>query len=164
MAGASHPRRRLQSENVPFDASYAGTLSTVPLIAWATVFTTGTAIAAAPTTPMTVVTGTVALVGTVALWALSFGRSHRLIIGHLEKTSDPIRTSRYAVNALMVMVAGLIAVAVANEMVIMHPHGTPSFVLSLLLGGGPMLFLAAQGWYLWAVPNVRPCCLLDSRH
>jgi low temperature requirement protein LtrA len=160
------PGRRLQSENVPFDADHMLERCRLFLLIalGETVFTTGTAIAAAPTTPMTVVTGTFALVGTVALWALSFGRSHRLIIGHLEKTSDPIRTSRYAVNALMVMVAGLIAVAVANEMVIMHPHGTPSFVLSLLLGGGPMLFLAAQGWYLWAVPNVRPCCLLDSRH
>jgi len=53
------------------------------------------------------------------------------------------------------MVAGLIAVAVANEEVIAHPHGHTSFALSLLLGGGPILFLAAQGWYLWAVPNVR---------
>jgi len=39
--------------------------------------------------------------------------------------------------------------------VIAHPHGHASLELSLLLGGGPILFLAAQGWYLWAVPNVR---------
>lgn len=68
---------------------------------------------------------------------------------------DPIRTSRHAVNAVTVMVAGLIAVAVANEEIITHPHGHTSFSLSLLLGGGPILFLAAQGWYLWVVPNVR---------
>ncbi len=91
----------------------------------------------------------------LALWALSFGRSHRLIIRHLEKTSDPIRASRHAVNALTVMVAGLIAVAVANEEVIAHPRGQTSFALSLLLCGGPILFLSAQGWYLWAVPSVR---------
>jgi low temperature requirement protein LtrA len=53
------------------------------------------------------------------------------------------------------MVAGLIAVAVANKEVIAHPQGHTSFALSLLLGGGPILFLAAQGWYLWAVPKVR---------
>jgi low temperature requirement protein LtrA len=104
---------------------------------------------------MTLATGTFALAGTVALWALSFGRSHRLILRHLEKTSDPIRTSRHAVNALTIMVAGLIAVAVANKEVIAHPYGHTSFALSLLLGGGPILFLTAQGWYLWAVPNVR---------
>jgi low temperature requirement protein LtrA len=55
----------------------------------------------------------------------------------------------------MVMVAGLIAVAVANEMVIVHPQEHFSFALSLLLGGGPILFLAAQGWYLWTILNIR---------
>lgn len=53
------------------------------------------------------------------------------------------------------MVAGLIAVAVANKEVIAHPYGHTSFALSLLLCGGPILFLAAQGWYLWVEPNVR---------
>jgi low temperature requirement protein LtrA len=151
------PGRRLQSENVDFDADHMLERCRLFLLIalGETVFTTGTAIAAAPTTLMTLVTGTFALAGTVALWSLSFGRSHQLIIRHLEKTSDPIRTSRHAVNALMVMVAGLIAVAVANEMVIAHPQGVPSVVLSLLLGAGPILFLAAQGWYLWAVLNIR---------
>jgi low temperature requirement protein LtrA len=151
------PRRRLRSESVAFDADHMLERCRLFLLIalGETVFTTGTAIAAAPTALMTLITGTFALAGTVALWALSFGRSHRLIIRHLEKTSDPIRASRHAVNALTIMVAGLIAVAVANKEVIAHPYGHTSFALSLLLSGGPILFLAAQGWYLWAVPNVR---------
>jgi low temperature requirement protein LtrA len=88
--------------------------------------------------------------------ALSFGRTLRLSLQHLEETCDPVRASRYAVNGLMGMVAGLIAVAVANEMVIAHPHGGASAALSLLLYGGPILYLVAQGWYLWAVPRVSP--------
>jgi low temperature requirement protein LtrA len=120
-----------------------------------TVLTTGVSIAGAPIKMMTLVTGTSALAGTVALWAMSFGRSHRLIMQHLENTSDPVRSGRHAVNALMVMVAGLIAVAVASEEVIAHPQGQTSIALSLLLAGGPILFLAAQGWYLWLIPNVR---------
>jgi low temperature requirement protein LtrA len=55
----------------------------------------------------------------------------------------------------MVMVAGLIAVAVANEMVIVHLQEHVSLALSMLLGGGPILFLAAQGWYLWMILNIR---------
>jgi low temperature requirement protein LtrA len=151
------PGRRLHSENVEFDADHMLERCRLFLLIalGETVFTTGTAIAAAATTLMTLVTGTFALAGTVALWALSFGRSHRLILRHLEKTSDPIRTSRHAADALTVMVAGLIAVAVANKEVIAHPQGETSFALGLLLAGGPILFLAAQGWYLWAVPNVR---------
>ncbi len=151
------PGRRLRSENVEFDADHMLERCRMFLLIalGETVVTTGMAIAEASLTVMTLATGTFALTGTVALWALSFGRSHRLIIQHLEKTSDPIRASRHAVNALTVMVAGLIAVAVANKEVIAHPQGQTSLALSLLLAGGPILFVAAQGWYLWAVPKVR---------
>ena len=151
------PGRRLHSENVIFDAEHMLERCRLFLIIalGETVLTTGTAIAGASITMMTLITGTFALAGTVALWALSFGRTHRLILQHVEKTSDPIRASRLAVNALMVMVAGLIAMAVANKEVIANPYGNTSFALSLLLSGGPILFLAAQGWYLWLVPNVR---------
>ncbi len=151
------PGRRLRSENVEFDADHMLERCRLFLLIalGETVLTAGTAIAASIVTQITVATGTFALVGTVSLWALSFGRTHRLIIRHLEKTSNPIRTSRHAVNALMVMVAGLILVAVANREVIEHPLERTSFPLGLLLSGGPFVFLAAQGWYLWAVPNVR---------
>jgi low temperature requirement protein LtrA len=151
------PGRRLHSENVEFDADHMLERCRLFLLIalGETVFTTGTAIAAASLTPMTLITGASALAGTVALWALSFGRSHRLIMRHVEETSDPIRASRHAVNALTIMVAGLIAVAVANQEVIGRPQGQTSIALSLLLGRGPILFLAAQGWYLWAVPNIR---------
>src|SRR5438067_10497609 len=56
----------------------------------------------------------------------------------------------------MLKVAGLIGLAVANQQVIAHPDGPTSAALCLLLFGGPILFLAAQGWYLWAVPNASP--------
>lgn len=152
------PGRRLQSENVPFDADHMMERCRLFLIIalGETVLTTGTAIAEVSMTLMTVVTGAFALAGTVALWALSFGRSHILILQHLEETSDPISTSRYAINVLMVIVAGLIAVAVGNEEVIAHPVGQSSIALGLLLCGGPILFLIAQSWYLWAVLGVSP--------
>lgn len=151
------PGRRLHSENVAFDADHMLERCRLFLIIalGETVFTTGSAIAAAPTTQMTLITGVFALAGTVGLWVLSFGRSHRHILRHVEKTTNPIRASRRAVNALLLMVAGLIAVAVANKEVIVYPDGKMFFGLSLLLAGGPILFLAAQGWYLWLVPRVR---------
>lgn len=152
------PGRVLQSENVAFDAEHMLERCRLFLIIalGETVLTTGTAITAVPRTPMTYVTGTVALVGTVALWALTVGRPRRLTQQHLEETRNPIRASRYAVNGLVGMVAGLIAVAVANELVIAHPREHTSVALSLLLYGGPILYLVAQGWYLWAVPQVSP--------
>jgi low temperature requirement protein LtrA len=151
------PGRWLRSEDLTFDAEHMLERCRLFLIIalGETVLTTGTAITSAGTTPLSVVTGVSALAGTIALWALSFGRSHLLIAQYVDETRDPVRASRFAVNALMVMVAGLIAVAVANETVIAHPHGNTSIALSLLLAGGPILLLAAQGWYLWIVPRVR---------
>jgi low temperature requirement protein LtrA len=149
------PGRRLRSENVQFDADHMleRCLQFQLIALGETVFTTGVALAAAPATWMTVLTGTVALAGVVSLWALGFGRARSVISKHAERTSDPVRASRHAVNALMVLVAGLIAFAVANELVIAHPRVHTSAVLSLLIFGGPILFLLAQGWYLWTVPK-----------
>jgi low temperature requirement protein LtrA len=151
------PGRRLQSENIPFDAGHMLERCRLFLLIalGETVFTTGTAIAAAPMTLMTLVTGTLALAGIVALWALAFGRAGHLTLQYVEETRDSVRAGRHAVNVLMPMVAGLIAVAVANEIVIAHPYEHASFSLSLLLAGGPILFLAAQSWYLSAVLHIR---------
>ncbi|MGS2619734.1 low temperature requirement protein A [Micromonospora sp. LZ34] len=121
-----------------------------------TVLSSGLAIAAVPMTMMTVATGAATLFGTVALWLIAFGRVGRLVLRHVEATRDPVRATRMAGNVLTVIVAGLIAVAVANEMVIAHPHGQPSAVLSLLLFGGPICFVLAQGRYLWAGPRTSP--------
>jgi hypothetical protein len=42
---------------------------------------------------------------------------------YVETTTDPILAARRTVNGLLVSVAGLIAVAVGNELVIADPHG-----------------------------------------
>ena len=152
------PGRALHSENVEFDADHMIERCRLFLLIalGETVLTTGTAIAGASMTLMTVVTGASALVGTVALWALGFGRAGRLTLQYVEATSDPVRASRRAGDTLTVMVAGLIAVAVANEEVIAHPREPGSVVLSVLVYGGPTLFLVAQGWYFWVVLHARP--------
>lgn len=146
------PGRRLHSENVGFDTNHMLERCRLFLLIalGETIIETGTAIAEVPMTLMTLVTGTAALVGTVALWALNFGHSHRPAMPYREKAYDPIRISRYAVNALIGLFAGLIAVAVGNELVITHPEGAASLSLSLLLYGGSILYLLAQRWYLRA--------------
>ncbi len=54
------------------------------------------------------------------------------------------------------MVAGLMAVAAANAMVIAHSQAHSSAARIWQLFGGPLLYLLAQGWYRAAVPQVRP--------
>jgi hypothetical protein len=46
-------------------------------------------------------------------------------------------------------------VAVANELVIAHPRGQASITLSVLLFGGPLLYVLSQTFYLWAVIGRR---------
>jgi low temperature requirement protein LtrA len=152
------PWRRLQSEGVPFEADHMQERCRLFLLIalGETVIAAGTAISEASLTSITILTGAFALVGTGALWALSFGASDQIVSGHLKETSNPIRSSRYTVNILVILVAGLIAVAVANEVAIVHPIGNTTIALSLLLTGGPIIFLGAQGWYLWAVTDTRP--------
>lgn len=54
------------------------------------------------------------------------------------------------------MVAGLIAVTVANEEVIAHPREVAFPLLSVLLFGGPILYLLVEGWFLRAVLRIQP--------
>jgi hypothetical protein len=102
-----------------------------------------------------VVTGTCALATIVALWALHFAASGRLMDRYVDTTTDPILAARRTVNGLLVSVAGLIAVAVGNELVIAHPQSQVSVALSLVLFGGPLLYLLSQTVYLWAVLGTR---------
>jgi low temperature requirement protein LtrA len=152
------PSRRLHSEHVAFPGTHMLERCRLFLLIalGETVLMIGVAVAAVPLTPMTVVTGTIALTGTVALWALSFGRAARLALRYVEETSNPIYATRLAGNVLTVMVAGLIALAVANEDVIAHPYDPLSIVLQSLLFGGPILFVLAQAWYAWVVLRLRP--------
>ena len=152
------PGRRLQSAHIAFPGGHLLERCRLFLIValGETILTTGTAVASAPTTLMTAVTGTAAMVGVMALWLLGFGRAGHLAVREVEATSDPVRAARHAADALLVMVAGLIAVAVANEMVIAHPHGHTTTALSLLLFGGPVLFLLAQAWYLGLLASDAP--------
>jgi low temperature requirement protein LtrA len=158
--GLAHPvpGRRLHSVRLPFAGGrMLERCRLFLLIALGeTVLAAGTAIAAAPMTGLTVVIGILALVGTVALWALAFRRAGRLTLQYVEATSDPVFASRHAGDVLSVMVAGLIAVAVANEEVIANPQGATTPVLNVLLYGGPILFLLAQGWYFQVALHIWP--------
>jgi low temperature requirement protein LtrA len=151
------PGRMLRSEHVEFDANHMLERCRLFLIIalGESVLSSGTALADASRTLLTVVTGTCALVTIVALWKLHFVSSGRLMDRYVETTTDPILAARRTVNGLLVSVAGLIAVAVGNELVIAHPHDQASVALSLVLFGGPLLYLLSQTVYLWAVIGRR---------
>jgi low temperature requirement protein LtrA len=151
------PGRMLRSEHVEFDANHMLERCRLFLIIalGESVLSSGTALADASRTLMAVVTGTCALVTIVALWGLHFAASGRLMDRYVDTTTDPILAARRTVNGLLVSVAGLVAVAVGNELVIAHPQSQVSMALSLVLFGGPLLYLLSQTVYLWAILGIR---------
>ena len=147
------PGRVLRSEHMEFDAAHLVERCRLFLIIalGEAVLTTGTAIAAAPRGPMTWLTGTCALSTCVALWALYFAGSDHLVNRHVETTTDPILAGRITLTSEGVVVAGLVAVAVGNQLAIERPRGGSSPALTLLLFAGPLLYLIVQTGYLWTV-------------
>jgi low temperature requirement protein LtrA len=149
------PRRRLRSENIPFDAAHMVERCQLFLIIalGEAILATGSALAEDPLEPLTLLAGTLAFVSIVALWALYFGGSDRLVSGRARSTGDPIRAARMAMNGLLVAVAGLIVLAVGHETVIHHPGGGTTTPLALLLFGGPVLYILTQAWALRELGN-----------
>lgn len=144
------PGRKLHSENVPFDAEHMiERLRLFLIIALGeVVLTTGAAMAEAKTEPTTWLTGTCALTIVIALWGLYFRGSDHLVSRHTDETRDPILAARLAMNGMFVVVGALIAIAVANEKVIAHPHGHAHAAVVGLLFGGAATYLLVQAWYL----------------
>jgi low temperature requirement protein LtrA len=144
------PHRRTPTREIAFDyAHMAERLTLFLLIALGeVVLTSATAIAEAPTEPITLLAGVAAFTLVAALWAFYFAGSPVIVERQEVPTADPIWTARMGANGQYVVVAGLVTTAVGCEAVIGHPLGGGSLSLGLLLGGGPLLYVATQTWFL----------------
>jgi hypothetical protein len=113
------------------------------------VLTSATAIAETPTQPLTLLAGVEAFLLVAALWAFYFAGSPVIVDREEAPAADPIWTARMGANSQYVVLIGLVMTAVGCETVIAHPRGEGSFTVGLLLGSGPLLYVATQTWYLW---------------
>lgn len=96
-----------------------------------------------------------AFVATVALWWIYFDRSADAGTSVLQRTDDPGRLARSAYTYFhLPLVAGIIVVAVSDELVIRHPDGLTEIADLLVTVGGPALFLAGHALFKWAVFGV----------
>jgi low temperature requirement protein LtrA len=103
----------------------------------------------------TVAGGALAFAGTLCLWWLYF-HAEPLALEQAESAGDPVDASRLGTNGLLFMIAGLIALAAGNALVIDHPSREATAAVALMLCGGPALFLAARAWYQRRVFAVAP--------
>jgi low temperature requirement protein LtrA len=97
----------------------------------------------------------VAFVETAALWWLHFGATteHARVI--LSSCDDPGRLARDAYTyAHLPIVAGIIATAVASNLLIAGPHQVPDAVGVAMILGGPTLYLLGESLFSWRMTGV----------
>lgn len=120
-----------------------------------TIISTGLAIAGNLEDPLILLTGTVSLAGSVAIWWCYFHGLERETLEKLASVDDQFRPGILAGNALLVLLAGLILVAAGDLLVISEPAARPDLATVLFLYGGPAFFLAARGVFIRRVLGRR---------
>jgi low temperature requirement protein LtrA len=119
------------------------------------ILVTGTTFGEIEPSVATVSAFVVAFLGSVALWWIYFARSAEAARGTFSSSEDPGRLARSAYTYFhLPMVAGIIAVAAADELTVAHPgdHGTVASITLTL--GGTALFLAGHALFKWAMFRV----------
>ena len=93
----------------------------------------------------------VAFATTVLLWRIYIYRAGEVLGAAIAAAPEPLRVTVSAVYAHPVMIAGLVAISVGDDLVIRHPAGhiRPTWIAVIL--GGPALFLAGRAIFQYVV-------------
>ncbi|UCZ86886.1 low temperature requirement protein A [Pseudomonas sp. L5B5] len=116
---------------------------------------TGATFAELTTTAQGVLGFIVAVIGSIAMWWVYFDSGAERAHHRIAHSADPGRQARIAYTYIhLLIVAGIIVSAVADELVLVHPdHASQAGVLVIV--GGPWLFLLGCALFKW-VMNDRP--------
>jgi low temperature requirement protein LtrA len=116
------------------------------------ILVTGTTFGEAEVSAAAVAAFGVAFLGSGALWWIYFARSAHDASETIAHSEDPGRLARSAYTYFhLPMIAGIIAVAAADELTVAHPGDPGTFASVSLTLGGAALFVAGNGLFLWAV-------------
>jgi low temperature requirement protein LtrA len=121
-----------------------------------TVLTLGNAFADQPVQADRLLALAVAFAGTVALWWCYFHRAEELGMNAVEGADDASRIVGLGNYTLILMVIGIIAIAVGDELAIAHPHGPSTVNTAVLIFGGPIIFLLAQAGFIRRATGLLP--------
>jgi low temperature requirement protein LtrA len=97
-----------------------------------------------------------AFTGSVALWWCYFHRAEEIGVRAVQEADKPSRIVGLGNYTLILMVIGIVAIAVGDELAIAHPGAEASFDVSLLVFGGPAIFLLAQAVFMRAATGRLP--------
>ena len=118
---------------------------------------TGTTFGEIEASTSTVLAFVVAFLGSVALWWIYFSRGADAASEIISSSEDPGRLARSAYTYFHIpMIAGIIAVAAADELAVAHPGDPGTFASVTLILGGMALFLVGHVFFKWAVFGVLP--------
>jgi low temperature requirement protein LtrA len=116
------------------------------------ILVTGTTFGEIEASTATVSAFVVAFLGSVALWWLYFARSAEAARRAFSSSEDPGRIARSAYTYFhLPMIAGIIAVAAADELMVAHPGDRGTIASVALTLGGTALFFAGHALFKWAV-------------
>jgi len=113
------------------------------------ILVTGATFAGLDWTATNVTSALLAVVGSIALWWIYFDTGATRAHHRMLASSDPGRQARVAYTYLHILiVAGIIVCAVADEMVLAHPdHLTGAATAAMI--GGPALYLLGNALFKW---------------
>ncbi len=114
---------------------------------------TGATFADLPWTMVNIASFVISFAGSVAMWAVYFNIGAERGSTHAASSDDPGRIARSGYTYLHILiVAGIIVAAVADELVLHHPdghHGHIDGATAAVIIGGPALYLAGNGLFKW---------------
>lgn len=132
------------------------------------ILVTGATFAGQPVwSPLTISAFASAFVATLAMWWIYFAANAEAASEEISRSDDPGAIARQAYTYVhILLVAGVIVSAVADEWVLAHPAGHTDLKTALALLGGPGLFLLGSLlfelsiWKRWATSRVVGLALL----
>jgi low temperature requirement protein LtrA len=89
----------------------------------------------------------IAFVGSIASWWIYFGTSSEDGSNAIRSSSDPGRIGAYFHYVHIILVAGIIVMAAANNLVVSAPDAKVSIAVAVIFLSGPALYLLGSGIY-----------------
>lgn len=122
-----------------------------------TLLASGATMAHAEVWDVTVLSALLAtFLGTLAMWWLYFGTSSKDATDAITRSDDPGRIGAYFHYVHAILIGGIIATAVGNDLVLAHPHEGLALTYALTLSSGPAIYLLGSAVYKKVVYGALP--------
>ncbi|MFC5701852.1 low temperature requirement protein A [Cohnella faecalis] len=125
------------------------------------ILVTGATFAKLEWSPTTLGAFAVSFAGTVAMWWIYFEMTAKIGHHYIAHSSDPGRIARSAYTYThLLLVAGIIVSAVADELLLVHPSGHIDAKTAAVILGGPAIYLLGNMLFMRIVARTVPMSYL----